>query len=168
MSTDVAYCLEDQEIEDAASLMEVRQIRRLPVLNRDKCLIGIVSAHGIYSLVAGDQIDASGKLPTDIDDYLKSRSWLKKFAPSSGGRPRQIPAEFCASQLASLFRRKTGRPCWSIIAEIVDKHFPKALHIPVLGRTSSKSIEERRHRWMKKIVRRYHRWMGSFKPKPHK
>ena len=43
MSTDIAYCLEDQEIEDAASLMEVRQIRRLPVLNRDKCLMDIVS-----------------------------------------------------------------------------------------------------------------------------
>ena len=43
MSTDIAYCLEDQEIEDAVSLMEARQIRRLPILNIDKRLVGIVS-----------------------------------------------------------------------------------------------------------------------------
>jgi CBS domain-containing protein len=43
MSSDPAYCFEDQEIEDAMSLMEAQQIRRLPVLNRDKQLVGIVS-----------------------------------------------------------------------------------------------------------------------------
>jgi CBS domain-containing protein len=53
MSTDIAYCLEDQDVEDAVSLMEVRQIRRLPVLNRDKRLIGIVSL-GDIAVHAGD------------------------------------------------------------------------------------------------------------------
>jgi CBS domain-containing protein len=43
MSTDLAYCFEDAEIGEALSLMENRQIRRLPVLNRDKRLVGIVS-----------------------------------------------------------------------------------------------------------------------------
>jgi CBS domain-containing protein len=43
MSTDIAYCFEDQELEEAMSLMEARQIRRLPILNRDKHLVGIVS-----------------------------------------------------------------------------------------------------------------------------
>jgi CBS domain-containing protein len=43
MSTDVAYCFEDQEIEEAMSLMEARQIRRLPILTREKRLVGIVS-----------------------------------------------------------------------------------------------------------------------------
>jgi CBS domain-containing protein len=43
MSTDLAYCFEDDEIEAALNLMEKRQIRRLPVLNRDKRLVGIVS-----------------------------------------------------------------------------------------------------------------------------
>ena len=43
MSQEVAYCFEDQEIEEAASLMEVKQIRRLPILSRDKKLVGIVS-----------------------------------------------------------------------------------------------------------------------------
>jgi CBS domain-containing protein len=31
MSTDIAYCFEDEEIDKALSVMEVRQIRRLPV-----------------------------------------------------------------------------------------------------------------------------------------
>jgi CBS domain-containing protein len=43
MSTDLAYCFEDEEIEEALSLMEARQIRRLPVLSREKRLVGIVS-----------------------------------------------------------------------------------------------------------------------------
>jgi len=40
---EIAYCFEDQEIEEAMSLMEARQIRRLPILNREKRLVGIVS-----------------------------------------------------------------------------------------------------------------------------
>jgi CBS domain-containing protein len=43
MSTDLAYCFEDDEIEAALDLMEKRQIRRLPVLSREKELVGIVS-----------------------------------------------------------------------------------------------------------------------------
>jgi len=43
MSTDLAYCYEDDEIDAALNLMEKRQIRRLPVLNREKHLVGIVS-----------------------------------------------------------------------------------------------------------------------------
>ena len=38
------YCLllEEQEVEEAVSLMEAQQIRRLPILNRDNRLVGIV------------------------------------------------------------------------------------------------------------------------------
>jgi CBS domain-containing protein len=43
MSPEVAYCFEDQDIEDAERVMEKHQIRRLPVLNREKRLVGIVS-----------------------------------------------------------------------------------------------------------------------------
>jgi CBS domain-containing protein len=43
MSTDIVYCFEDQEIEEAMSLMEAKQIRRLPILSREKRLVGIVS-----------------------------------------------------------------------------------------------------------------------------
>ena len=43
MSRGVVYCFEDQNIEDAAQIMEMHQIRRLPVLDRNKHLVGIVS-----------------------------------------------------------------------------------------------------------------------------
>jgi CBS domain-containing protein len=43
MSRGVIYCFEDQSIEDAAQIMEMHQIRRLPVLDGNKRLVGIVS-----------------------------------------------------------------------------------------------------------------------------
>jgi CBS domain-containing protein len=43
MTRGIVYCFEDQDITDAASLMEEKQIRRLVVLDRSKRLVGIVS-----------------------------------------------------------------------------------------------------------------------------
>jgi CBS domain-containing protein len=43
MSEGIHYCFEDQEVEEAARLMSEAQVRRLPVLNRDKRLVGIVA-----------------------------------------------------------------------------------------------------------------------------
>jgi len=43
MTPDIIYCFEDQDVKEAARLMEENQIRRLVVLNRDKRLVGIVS-----------------------------------------------------------------------------------------------------------------------------
>jgi CBS domain-containing protein len=43
MSEDVHYCFEDQDIEGLARKMADEQIRRLPVLNHDKRLVGIIS-----------------------------------------------------------------------------------------------------------------------------
>ena len=64
MSTDVAYCLEEQEVEEAVSLMEARQIRRLPVLNQDKRLVGIVSLADI-AVHVGDR-DLAGETLEEI------------------------------------------------------------------------------------------------------
>jgi CBS domain-containing protein len=43
MTAGIVYGFEDQDVEDAVRIMEERQIRRLPVLNRQKRLVGIVS-----------------------------------------------------------------------------------------------------------------------------
>jgi CBS domain-containing protein len=43
MSPQVSYCFEDDDVEDAASKMSEWQLHRLPVLNRDKRLVGILS-----------------------------------------------------------------------------------------------------------------------------
>lgn len=43
MSPGVIYLFADQAVEDATELMEMKQVRRLPILNREKRLVGIVS-----------------------------------------------------------------------------------------------------------------------------
>lgn len=43
MSSELVYGFEDQDVEEAQTLMEKKQIRRLPVLSRDKQLTGIVA-----------------------------------------------------------------------------------------------------------------------------
>lgn len=43
MSTDVKYVFEDESVEEVARNMSDLQMRRMPVVNRDKRLVGIVS-----------------------------------------------------------------------------------------------------------------------------
>ncbi len=43
MSSEVMYCYDDEEVGDVLGNMGDLQVRRLPVLNRDKRLVGIVS-----------------------------------------------------------------------------------------------------------------------------
>lgn len=43
MTREIVYCFDDEDVEDAAEMMEQKQVRRLPVLSRSKRLVGIVS-----------------------------------------------------------------------------------------------------------------------------
>jgi CBS domain-containing protein len=43
MTQGVEYCFEDDDLTDVADKMASSQIRRVPVVNRDKKLVGIVS-----------------------------------------------------------------------------------------------------------------------------
>jgi CBS domain-containing protein len=43
MSEDVKYCFEDDDLDEVAQNMADIKVRRLPVLNRDKRLVGILS-----------------------------------------------------------------------------------------------------------------------------
>jgi len=54
MTPEVVYCFEDQDVQEAARLMEEKQVRRLLVLNRDKRLTGIVSL-GDVAVETGDR-----------------------------------------------------------------------------------------------------------------
>lgn len=49
MSSRIVYCFDDQPVEEAADIMSERHIRRLPVLNRDKRLVGILSLGDVWS-----------------------------------------------------------------------------------------------------------------------
>src|SRR5258706_607643 len=55
MTPGATYCFEDQTLDEAASLMEAQQIRRLPILNRNKELVGMLSLGDIA--VRADTID---------------------------------------------------------------------------------------------------------------
>jgi CBS domain-containing protein len=43
MTPDVHFIFDDEDVADAARLMKDKQVRRLPVLSRDKRMVGIVS-----------------------------------------------------------------------------------------------------------------------------
>jgi CBS domain-containing protein len=61
MSDDVLYCFEDDDVEDVAQNMGEVQVRRLPVINHSKRLVGIVAlsdlAAGAAPRVIGKALD---------------------------------------------------------------------------------------------------------------
>jgi CBS domain-containing protein len=71
MTPEVVYCFEDQDVSEAARLMGDKQIRRLPVLNRDKRLVGIVSL-GDLAVETRDKKPA-GEALKDISEPAEPR-----------------------------------------------------------------------------------------------
>ncbi len=63
MTDDVKYCFDDQEIEDVTRDMGNVQLRRLPVIDRDKRLVGILSL-GDVAVTTGNGI--AGEALTNI------------------------------------------------------------------------------------------------------
>lgn len=59
MTTDVKYCFEDQDLEEVTANMGDIQVRRLPVLNRQKRLVGIIALGDIARVQAGDGTGAA-------------------------------------------------------------------------------------------------------------
>jgi CBS domain-containing protein len=66
MTRDVIYCFEDQNVQEAARMMQERRIRRLVVLNRDKRLAGIVSL-GDLAVETGDR-QTAGEVLQDVSE----------------------------------------------------------------------------------------------------
>ena len=60
MSQEVLYCFDDQDLPAVAKNMAEQQVRRLPVVNREKRLVGIISvtdiAHHESARVAGEAV----------------------------------------------------------------------------------------------------------------
>ncbi len=55
MSKGIVYCFDDQDMDQAAEIMEHKQLHRLPVLNRQKRMVGILSL-GDLALHASSQL----------------------------------------------------------------------------------------------------------------
>jgi CBS domain-containing protein len=60
MSHDVKYCFSDQDIDEVTRNMAEIQVRRLPVVDRDKRLVGIVSLGDIATI--GEAMEAGEAL----------------------------------------------------------------------------------------------------------
>ena len=54
MTQDVKYCFEDQDLDEVTQNMGDIQVRRLPVVNRDKQLVGIIALGDIARSNSGD------------------------------------------------------------------------------------------------------------------
>jgi CBS domain-containing protein len=75
MSSDIAYCFEDETVEQAANLMESKQIRRLPILDRNKQLAGIVSLGDISVRIGGSrQKDLAADALEEISEPSKPKN----------------------------------------------------------------------------------------------
>jgi CBS domain-containing protein len=67
MSEGIAWAYEDDTVEKAATIMSEYQVRRLPVVNRDKRLVGIV-ALGDFA-VESSEMRPTAKALTEISKH---------------------------------------------------------------------------------------------------
>jgi CBS domain-containing protein len=59
MSEGIVYCRDTEEVDDAVRIMEQKQIRRLPVLNENKRMVGMLS---LGDISAGASQSLSGEV----------------------------------------------------------------------------------------------------------
>jgi CBS domain-containing protein len=64
MTPSVVYCFEDDDVEHAAAVMAGQQIRRLPVLDKNRKLVGIVSVGDIAVQTQDHQL--TGRVLEDV------------------------------------------------------------------------------------------------------
>jgi CBS domain-containing protein len=63
MSQEVKYCFDDEDVDHVAKNMADIQVRRLPVVNRDKRLVGIVA---LADIATKQGPDSAGKAVSGI------------------------------------------------------------------------------------------------------
>jgi CBS domain-containing protein len=72
MTPEVIYCFDDEDVKDVAKKMEEKQVRRLPVLNREKRLVGIVSLGDLAVRTGKEQL--AGEVLERVSEPGHSRS----------------------------------------------------------------------------------------------
>jgi CBS domain-containing protein len=65
MSREVMYCFDDEDLDDAAKNMGDIKVRRLPVVNRDKRLVGIIA---VSDLARREEARQLGQVMADISE----------------------------------------------------------------------------------------------------
>jgi CBS domain-containing protein len=65
MSKQVLYCFDDEDVDHVAHNMGEQKVRRLPVMSRDKRLVGIVS---IGDLALTERLNVTGSAVAGISE----------------------------------------------------------------------------------------------------
>jgi CBS domain-containing protein len=73
MTKEMFYCFEEEDIAEVTKIMRQRQIRRVPVLNHDKRLTGIVSIGDVAVTTHDDRM--VGRAIEDISEPSMPRRW---------------------------------------------------------------------------------------------
>src|SRR5258706_5474779 len=85
----VLYCYEDEDLAHVAQNMSEQQVRRLPVVNRDKRLVGIVSLGDMAQNEARSAGKAVKASPSPAPSTTRARARAPSgFSLSSGTRAR--------------------------------------------------------------------------------
>ena len=81
MSKEVLYCFEDDDVDDVVQIMADIKVRRLPVLNHEKRLVGILSLGDIaLSDGAGTAGSALSGISEPSSEHSQSRWWARQRA----------------------------------------------------------------------------------------
>jgi CBS domain-containing protein len=96
MSTNVRCATEDEDVDEVLSEMADTQIRRMPVVDGQQQLVGIISLGDIAAKDADDDIDVAMSLgdissPAEPDRSGQSQASGAAGAGSAAGKPRRQP-----------------------------------------------------------------------------
>jgi CBS domain-containing protein len=96
MSTNVRCAKEDEDVDDVLTEMAESQIRRMPVVDGQQRLVGIVSLGDIAAKDPDDDVDVAMSLgdistPAEPDRSSQSQASGSAGGGSSEGKPRRQP-----------------------------------------------------------------------------
>lgn len=95
MSEHTRWCYEDQSVEEAAEQMRSAQIRRLPVVDRDRHLVGILSLGDVATKTDGEEVHRTLERISEPSRPDRSGQSAASGAAGGGapddGLPRNIP-----------------------------------------------------------------------------
>ena len=126
MSKDIKYCYDDEDLEHVAENMGDLQVRRLPVVNRDKRLVGIVALGDVARhedhhttgettaerVKAGRQASSSKFLIALAAALVAACATTEKRAKAGTGRPTTTSCGRGASRSAAASSPTARKSTW--------------------------------------------------------
>ena len=109
MSKGVVFCTDTEEVEDALRIMEKNQVRRLPVINSKKRMVGMLSigdiSHATSHEMSGEVISRCIGAPCLVAERLMGLFWQRRSRRDrEGGRAGFICLESAKIRVPSWHR----------------------------------------------------------------